>query len=98
MQFTNNHSNGSEYHTPHLRGSTHLPVEISASNAERLISMVARSDARIHSLTEELKKVRELLDESNKALADAGIPYRQGNIRERISSYQVFRKIMTFPV
>jgi len=98
MQSVKYLSNNSEFHTLHLRGSTHVPVEIKASKVDKIITMVTRFDTKLHSLAEELTEVRGLLDEANKALADAGIPFHQGNIRERISAYQVFRKVMTFPV
>ena len=58
----------------------------------RLLAMVTRLEARLRHMAEERDRVRKLLDEADAALAAAGVPYRPGNIRERISAYRVFRK------
>ena len=80
------------------RGSLLLPLEAHAGRTEYMVTMVTRFDSRLRILTDELNKVEKLLDDANKALAEAGVPYRQGNIRERISAHQVFRRVMMFPV
>ena len=98
MQLTTDISKDIGFHTYHIRASTLLPLEGGLSRMEHLMAMVAHSDARIKVLTEELNKVEKLLDDASEALADAGIPYQQGNVRERINAYKVFKDVMIFPV
>jgi hypothetical protein len=57
-----------------------------------LTAMIARQGARLRALARERDDLVKLLDEADAALAKAGVPYQQGNIRERISAYQVFRR------
>jgi len=64
----------------------------------RLITMNIRLETRLRNARRELDKVRKLLDEANAALAFAGVPYQQGNIRERISAYQVNNHAMIAPI
>jgi hypothetical protein len=57
----------------------------------RLVAKVNRLEAKARALSEEDAKLRLLLGEANDALAEAGVPYLQGNIRERINAFQVFQ-------
>jgi len=75
-----------------------IPMEINTSTTYRLITMNARLESRLRSTLKELDELRKFLDEANTALASAGVPYKEGNIRERISAYQVFKHIMKRPV
>jgi hypothetical protein len=75
-----------------------LPLEGNASQISRLLAMNTRLEARLRSLVTEREKLARLLDEADAALAAAGIPYLQDNIRERISAYQVFKKVQIFPL
>jgi len=64
----------------------------------RLIAKLALLEARLRTLEDERDLLKVLLNEADAALAEAGVRYRQGNIRERISAYQVFSKVMIFPL
>ena len=74
------------------------PLDGHASKISRLLAMNSRLEARLRSLMEEREKLSRLLDEADAALKAAGIPYLQDNIRERISAYQVFKKVRIFPL
>ena len=85
----------------HLRGSTMVmtaPMNSQDCQTSRVMAMNARLEARLRILASERDKLEKLLDEANTALADAGIPYRQGNIRERINAYKVFKNVLIFPM
>ena len=87
----------SGYRAFHRRGSTLVPAAPwpeDASQASRLMAMNARLESRIRVLAKEREGLASLLDEANAALAAAGVPYAKGNIRERISAYQVFRNLL----
>lgn len=75
-----------------------LAPEGQASQVSRLLAMNTRLEARLRSLMQEREKLARLLDEADAALAAAGIPYIQNNIRERISAYRVFKKVRIFPL
>lgn len=68
------------------------PQGLESPQATGLAAMIARLRARLRALTQERDGLVKLLDEADAALAKAGVPYQQGNIRERISAYQVFKK------
>lgn len=68
------------------------------SQISRLVAMNSRLEARLHALGREREKLARLLAEADAALAAAGIPYVQDNIRERISAWQVFRRVQIFPL
>ena len=85
------------YRTVHLTLAG-PPLEGHASQISRLLAMNSRLEARLRSLVQEREKLARLLDEADAALKAAGIPYLQDNIRERISAYQVFKKVRIFPL
>jgi regulator of replication initiation timing len=65
-------------------------IEQLRARISRLVVKVGKLEAKVRALSEEHTKLRLLLAEANAALAEAGVPYLQGNIRERINAYQVF--------
>jgi hypothetical protein len=87
----------SKFRSFHRRSSTVVPAAPwpdDASQASRLMAMNARLESRVRVLAKEREGLARLLDEANAALASAGVPYAKGNIRERISAYQVFRNLL----
>ena len=97
MRLLNKTAKTLDHGTSGIHGSILLPMEPHASRPGYMVTMITRFDSRLRILAEELNRAEKLLDEANKALAEAGVPYRQGNIRERISAHQVFRRVWMFP-
>ena len=69
-----------------------LPAGRATQNPQ-LIATLARVEARLRVLLREREALQAMLFESDAALARAGIRYEPGNIRERISAYQVFKAL-----
>jgi hypothetical protein len=75
---------------------TTLDPDSYSSQISRLVAMNTRLETRLRVIIKERDNLDQLLREANAALADAGIPYKQGNIRERINAYQVFKSSLIF--
>jgi hypothetical protein len=59
--------------------------------------MNTRLESRLRTLLKDRERLSRLLTEADAALAAAGVPYLQDNIRERISAYHVFHVLESHP-